>query len=111
LRAPASRAGRSARAAASLSAAVALVVALASGCAKTATPAPVADTTYGVPIEINTPQGLRAKQTIDMLNSEWPIITAGLPSVATASPRSATNRSVLIGYGSATSRPRCHGAS
>ena len=31
--------------------------------------------------------------------------------LVTASPRSATNRSVLIGWGSATSRPRCHGAS
>jgi beta-lactamase class A len=82
LRAPASRAARSARAAASRSVAVALVVALACGCAKTATPAPVADTTYGVPIEINTPQGLRAKQTIDMLNSEWPIGTVGVRTMA-----------------------------
>jgi beta-lactamase class A len=71
-----------ARAAASVSAAVALVIGLACGCTTTATPAPVADATYGVPIEINTPQGLRAKQTIDMLNSEWPIGTVGVRTMA-----------------------------
>ena len=38
--------------------------------------------TYGVPIEINTPQGLRAKQTIDMVNSEWPIGTVGVRTMA-----------------------------
>lgn len=42
----------------------------------------MADTTYGVPIEINTPQGLRAKQTIDMLNSDWPIGTVGVRTMA-----------------------------
>jgi beta-lactamase class A len=73
---------RDARAAATLSVAVALVVALACGCTKTAAPAPVAVTTYGVPIEINTPQGLRAKQTIDMLNSDWPIGTVGVRTMA-----------------------------
>jgi beta-lactamase class A len=67
---------------ATLSVAVALVVALACGCTTSATPAPVADTTYGAPIEINTPQGLRAKQTIDMLNSEWPIGTVGVRTMA-----------------------------
>ena len=45
-------------------------------------PVPAADATYGVPIEINTPQGLRAKQTIDMLNSEWPIGTVGVRTMA-----------------------------
>jgi beta-lactamase class A len=78
LRAP----SRSGRAAAALSVAVALVVALACGCTTTAAPAPVADVTYGVPIEINTPQGLRAKQTIDMLNSDWPIGTVGVRTMA-----------------------------
>ena len=72
-----------ARAAATLSVAVALVVALACGCTTSATPAPVADTTYGAAIEINTPQGLRAKQTIDMLNSDWPIGTVGVRTMAT----------------------------
>ncbi|MDG5484431.1 serine hydrolase [Mycolicibacterium gadium] len=61
---------------------VALIVALACGCTNTAAPVPGADTTYGVPIEINTPQGLRAKQTIDMLNSEWPIGTVGVRTLA-----------------------------
>jgi beta-lactamase class A len=61
---------------------VALVVALACGCTNTAAPVPAADATYGVPIEINTPQGLRAKQTIDMLNSEWPIGTVGVRTLA-----------------------------
>ncbi len=78
LRAPASRAG----AAAALSVVVALVGALACGCTKTAAPAPTADASYGVPIAINTPQGLRAKQTIDMLNSDWPIGTVGVRTMA-----------------------------
>ncbi len=53
------------------------------GCSKSA-PAtvPVADATYGAPISINTPQGLRAKQTIDMLNSDWPIGTVGVRTMA-----------------------------
>jgi beta-lactamase class A len=82
LRAPVSKAGRNARAAARLPVAIALIVALACGCANSAPVAPVADTTYGAPIEINTPQGLRAKQTIDMLNSEWPIGTVGVRTMA-----------------------------
>lgn len=62
--------------------AVAVAVALVSGCTNTATPVPAADATYGVPIEVNTPPGLRAKQTIDMLNSEWPIGTVGVRTLA-----------------------------
>ncbi|AEV72801.1 beta-lactamase class A [Mycolicibacterium rhodesiae NBB3] len=62
--------------------AVAVVVALASGCTNTTAPAPAANASYGVPIEVNTPQGLRAKQTIDMLNSEWPIGTVGVRTLA-----------------------------
>ncbi|WP_235892760.1 serine hydrolase [Mycolicibacterium hodleri] len=57
----------------------ALVVALACGCANTGPAAP-AEAAYGAHIETNTPQGLRAKQTVDMLNSDWPI---GVPGVAT----------------------------
>ena len=72
----------SARRAARLSLAVAVVVALASGCTNSATPVPAADAIYGVPIEVNTPPGLRAKQTIDMLNSEWPIGTVGVRTLA-----------------------------
>lgn len=37
---------------------------------------------YGVPIAINTPQGLRAKQTLDMLNSNWPIGPVGVRTLA-----------------------------
>lgn len=82
LRAPVNRGRRSARGATTLSLALALVAALACGCTDSASPVPVADATYGVPIEINTPQGLRAKQTIDMLNSEWPIGTVGVRTMA-----------------------------
>nr|WP_238994621.1 serine hydrolase [Mycolicibacterium chubuense] len=57
-----------------------LVAALACGCAATR-PAP-ADAAYGVPIQINTPQGLRAKQTMDMLNSDWPIGEVGVRTLA-----------------------------
>lgn len=74
-------ASRARRATGSLSA-VALVVALACGCTNSSAPVPAADATYGVPIEVNTPQGLRAKQTIDMLNSEWPIGTVGVRTLA-----------------------------
>ncbi|MGZ5396857.1 MAG: serine hydrolase [Mycobacterium sp.] len=72
----------SARRAARLQLAVAVVVALASGCTNTANPVPAADAAFGVPIEVNTPPGLRAKQTIDMLNSEWPIGTVGVRTLA-----------------------------
>ena len=56
-----------------------LVVALV-GCTKV-DPVP-ADAAYGTPIEINTPQGLRAKQTLDMLNSDWPIGPVGVRTMA-----------------------------
>ncbi len=67
------------RRATGLTVAVALVIAGA-GCGQCA-PAP-ADAAYGVPIEINTPQGLRAKQTMDMLNSDWPIGEVGVRTLA-----------------------------
>ena len=41
-----------------------------------------ADAAYGVHIDTNTPQGLRAKQTMDMLNSDWPIGTVGVRTMA-----------------------------
>ncbi|BBX20009.1 serine hydrolase [Mycolicibacterium duvalii] len=65
---------------ATLTVALALVVALAGGCAATR-PAP-AEAAYGAPIAINTPQGLRAKQTMDMLNSDWPIGEVGVRTLA-----------------------------
>lgn len=60
--------------------ALSLVAALVGGCAATR-PAP-AEAAYGVPIAINTPQGLRAKQTMDMLNSDWPIGENGIRTLA-----------------------------
>lgn len=56
-----------------------LIGALACGCAHSGPTAP-AEAAYGAHIETNTPPGLRAKQTVDMLNSDWPI---GVVSVAT----------------------------
>ena len=37
---------------------------------------------YGAHIDTNTPQGLRAKQTMDMLNSDWPIGPVGVRTLA-----------------------------
>ncbi|HZQ30764.1 MAG TPA: serine hydrolase [Mycobacterium sp.] len=36
----------------------------------------------GVKISLNTPAGLRAKQTVDMLNSDWPIGSNGVATLA-----------------------------
>src|SRR6476660_522033 len=113
--APTRNAGRALRSAAGLTVAVALVVALACGCAN-AGPAPVADAAYGVHIDTNTPQGLRAKQTMDMVNSDWPIGTVGVRTMATPDQvngittamgnlwwyRPITVSSIDIGAGSAT---------
>lgn len=94
--------------------AAALVVALATGCTHAGPPA--ADAAYGAHISINTPQGLRAKQTMDMLNSEWPIGTVGVATMAAPDQvnaitsamgnlwwdRPITVRNVEIGAGHAT---------
>ncbi len=61
--------------------ACALVVALACGCANSGPAAP-AEAAYGAHIDTNTPQGLRAKQTVDMLNSDWPIGTVNVATLA-----------------------------
>jgi len=58
--------------------AIATVAALAISCAPA--PAPPANAGAAVRIDLNTPQGVRAKQVMDMLNSDWPI---GPPSVKT----------------------------
>jgi beta-lactamase class A len=73
LRPPATRADatRPARRAAGLLTTAALVVSIASGCGDSHTPP--ADAAYGAHISTTTPQGLRARQTMDMVNSEWPI--------------------------------------
>lgn len=81
MRGPARRHSRAGRRATAIAVAIALVAALASGCAHTGT-AP-AEAAYGARIDTNTPQGLRAKQTVDMLNSNWPIGTVGVATLAT----------------------------
>lgn len=79
MRVPTSRARLKARRALGLTVVASLVVGLA-GCSRMEPPA--ADAAYGTPIEINTPQGLRAKQTLDMLNSDWPIGPVGVRTMA-----------------------------
>jgi beta-lactamase class A len=62
-----------------LALASALVIAgLTAGCAPPS--APAANT--GVRIERNTPQGVRAQQVMDMLNSDWPIGTFSVQTLA-----------------------------
>ncbi|WP_412485093.1 serine hydrolase [Mycolicibacterium frederiksbergense] len=56
------------------------VVLLTSGCGQTGPP--VADAAYGMHIDTNTPQGLRAKQLLDMVNSDWPIGTVTVGTLA-----------------------------
>jgi beta-lactamase class A len=64
-----------------LTAAAALVVTLAPGCAPS--PAPHANAANaGRQIDIRTPPGLRAQQTMDMLNSDWPIGPVGVRTFA-----------------------------
>ena len=66
---------------AALTTAAALVAALAPGCAPPPTPSANAAGT-GVRIDIRTPPGLRAQQTLDMLNSDWPIGPIGVRTLA-----------------------------
>src|SRR6185295_8627384 len=72
--------GRVRRRATGLAVAVALVVTLACGCTQVGPPP--ADAAYGAHIDTNTPQGLRARQTLDMINSDWPIGTVGVRTLA-----------------------------
>ncbi|MBV8861647.1 MAG: class A beta-lactamase-related serine hydrolase [Mycobacterium sp.] len=64
-------------------AAAALAVAVSSGCAPQPTPSANA-AGAGVRIDIRTPPGLRAQQTLDMLNSDWPIGPVGVATLAQA---------------------------
>ena len=57
-----------------------MAVALACSCANAGPPS--AEAAYGARIDINTPQGLRAKQTLDMVNSDWPIGTVTVGTLA-----------------------------
>jgi len=43
---------------------------------------PPAKGAYGAPIDTNTPQGIRAKQTMDMLNSNWSIEPGSVRTLA-----------------------------
>lgn len=63
--------------------AAALSVAVGGGCAPSAAPPASAGNT-GVYINTKTPPGLRAKQTLDMLNSDWPIGPVSVGTLATA---------------------------
>jgi beta-lactamase class A len=60
-----------------VAAVVTIGCALASGCAH-----PPSAALAGVRINTNTPVGLRAKQTMDMLNSDWPIGPIGVRTLA-----------------------------
>ncbi len=64
-----------------MAAAVTTVVALACGCAE-AGPAGPAGAAQSIQVDTNTPQGLRAKQVMDMLNSDWPIGPVGIRTLA-----------------------------
>lgn len=57
-----------------------LAAGLVSGCA----PGEAASSanSYGVRIDANTPAGMRAQQTMDMLNSDWPIADEGVATMA-----------------------------
>lgn len=59
-----------------------VVTALVDGCGPTTTP-PANAGNAGVRINTNTPQGLRARQVMDMLNSDWPIGPVGIKTLAT----------------------------
>jgi beta-lactamase class A len=62
--------------------AAALIGVLASGCAPPPTPSANA-AGAGRQINMRTPAGLRAQQTLDMLNSDWPIGPIGVATLAT----------------------------
>ncbi|MBY0443214.1 MAG: class A beta-lactamase-related serine hydrolase [Mycobacteriaceae bacterium] len=70
------------RPATALVAAAALITGLSTGCSSPHAPqAKAADA--GVRIDTRTPPGLRAQQTMDMLNSDWPIGPIGVGTLAT----------------------------
>ena len=69
---------RGVRRALALAAAIASASTLVTGCAQPGAPA----ANSGVRIETNTPQGVRAQQVMDMLNSDWPIGTQSIATLA-----------------------------
>lgn len=74
--------GRAWRRASACAAAVTLAFIPVAGCASSTTP-PAQAGDAGVWIDTKTPPGLRAKQTMDMLNSDWPIGPVGVATLAT----------------------------
>ncbi|OBF16467.1 serine hydrolase [Mycobacterium sp. ACS4331] len=72
---------RRVRTAAALALGAALVVPVVGSCAPADTPTAHAGNP-GVRIATNTPQGVRAKQVMDMLNSDWPIGAPGVKTLA-----------------------------
>lgn len=58
-----------------------LVIGSVGGCTSSSTP-PAHAVDAGARISINTPQGVRAKQVVDMLNSDWPIGPVGIKTLA-----------------------------
>ena len=66
------------RRAVALATAIASTAALVTSCAEPSAPA----ANPGVRIETNTPQGVRAQQVMDMLNSDWPIGTQSIATLA-----------------------------
>lgn len=71
---------RPARRAAALIAAALAAAGTSVGCSPPQTPSASAD----VQIALNTPQGVRAKQVMDMLNSDWPIGPVSVETLAAA---------------------------
>lgn len=61
-----------------LATAIVTAGALVTGCA----PGPAPAANAGVQIETNTPQGVRAQQVMDMLNSDWPIGPVAVKTLA-----------------------------
>ncbi|MDI3313574.1 MAG: class A beta-lactamase-related serine hydrolase [Mycobacterium sp.] len=66
-----------------LTAAAVLAVAPLPGCSSPPT-TPASAANPGGRIDIRTPPGLRARQIVDMLNSDWPIGTPGVRTLAAA---------------------------
>lgn len=65
-----------------MAATAALLTTLTPSC--TTPPPPAAQAAgFGRGIDVRTPAGLRARQTLDMLNSDWPIGPAGVATLAT----------------------------
>ena len=64
--------------------AAALAAVLAATLSTSCAPPPAHVASAGTRIEMNTPQGVRAQQVMDMLNSDWPIGTQSVTTLAAA---------------------------